>query len=98
MGPVLFIIVALLGGLGWLAYEHGYFHGRKKSHSAATLTNAPAAHIPLINTQLIVRVMPSNIATTNTSVSPKSAAVLDAQIALDRLGISCGSIDGILGL
>jgi lipoprotein-anchoring transpeptidase ErfK/SrfK len=27
----------------------------------------------------------------------KSAAVLDAQIALDRIGISCGSIDGVIG-
>jgi lipoprotein-anchoring transpeptidase ErfK/SrfK len=34
---------------------------------------------------------------TNAQASAKSAAVLEAQIALDRMAISCGSIDGVLG-
>ena len=97
-GTVLFIVAALLGGLGWLAYENGYFSWLKRSRAAEPSTNAPAARVPLINTQIIVRAASANITTTNASASSKSAAVLDAQIALDRIGISCGSIDGVLGL
>jgi len=47
--------------------------------------------------QLIVRALPTSGTSTNLNDWAKPLTVLDAQIALDRLGFSCGSVDGVLG-
>lgn len=52
---------------------------------------------PKISTQLVFRTTQVIIPPTIQIVSPKSAAIFEAQISLDRLAISSGSIDGVAG-
>ncbi len=61
----------------------------------ATNQSASATQRVAIARQPVQRVTPSAVSTN--SVANKSAIVFDAQVALDRLGISAGSIDGVLG-
>jgi len=99
------VIMALLGGVAWLAFERGRLSWFDNSRLPLSPTNAPAARAPsdntnpptLINTQIIVRAAPAKTTSTDTGAALKSVALLDAQIALDRLGMSSGSIDGVPG-
>ena len=62
--------------------------------SPPPLSNAPLSRI---STQVVFRTVPASIPMANQVASPKSAALFEAQISLDRLGISSGSIDGVAG-
>jgi lipoprotein-anchoring transpeptidase ErfK/SrfK len=57
-------------------------------------TNTPPSKI---STQIVFRAVPVSLPMTNPVAAPKSAAIFEAQISLDRLGISSGSIDGVAG-
>jgi lipoprotein-anchoring transpeptidase ErfK/SrfK len=103
---------ALLAGAAWVAWEQGYFPEAGKPGRIAPVpaTNVTSAAQPEAPPRAAISNTPSNIvpvsftgASSNVAqprTSPPSgraSAVLEAQIALDRQGISCGSIDGVLG-
>jgi lipoprotein-anchoring transpeptidase ErfK/SrfK len=86
----------VLAGIAWLAWERGWFGRTVKNGTAGTNALAEAVRTnSFVSTTVVVRSVLS-IAPTN-SDPIRATSVLDAQIALDRLGISCGSIDGVMG-
>jgi peptidoglycan hydrolase-like protein with peptidoglycan-binding domain len=96
-GVLWFVVLALLVGAGWLAWNRGWFQEGKEAGNAASATNAlpvRAQNPSGISTSIVVR--PIIPATTNLDPT-RVVTVLDAQIALDRMAISSGSIDGVLG-
>ncbi len=97
-GLVWLVVLALLAGGGWFAWERGWFQNRKVTRDSTPVTNAPvlsSAKSSGINTTVIVRPLAPS-ASTN-SVPARALTLLDAQIALDRMAISAGSIDGVPG-
>jgi lipoprotein-anchoring transpeptidase ErfK/SrfK len=75
--------------------------------STVVATNKPASNAPakvsLPSVPVVKATNPPPVtaivtAKTTNGVASKSSAVLDAQVALDRMAISPGSIDGVLGL
>ena len=92
------VVLVLLAGGGWFAWERGWFQSRKTVREVAPATNAPAfssTKTSGINTTVIVRpLLPA--ASTNTDPA-RALTLLDVQVALDRMAISAGSIDGAPG-
>jgi lipoprotein-anchoring transpeptidase ErfK/SrfK len=88
---VVFLLILL--ATSWLVWRKWKQPANKASQS--TPTNSPAAKssMPQLTNKPSARVIATNVLLPAT----KSAAVLDAQVALDRLAISPGSIDGVLG-
>src|SRR5215210_6162135 len=79
------VLVVIAGVVVWLGYREWK---RRSSHSAkdsASITNQPAATQRVDVAKTPVKRVVANAAPTN-NASAKSAAVLDAQIALDRIG------------
>jgi peptidoglycan hydrolase-like protein with peptidoglycan-binding domain len=97
-GVLWFVILALLAGGLWFAWNRGWFQNRNVASDTASKTNALSAqpqNPPGINTSIIVR---TKVPVSSTNADPSGAlSVLDAQIALDRMAISPGSIDGVPG-
>ncbi len=97
-GVMWLVVLALLAGGGWFVWERGWFQKRNAARTTTPETNAPALASTKpsgVNTTVIVRpLVPA--ASTNTD-SARALTLLDAQIALDRMAISAGSIDGTLG-
>jgi lipoprotein-anchoring transpeptidase ErfK/SrfK len=102
---LVFVCIALLAGLAWLGRKQHWwqrihqfsFLFSQTNHAALTrpVTTNAVASAPSIGSS---KPMQANITASNSaSPSPEPTAVLEAQIALDRLGISPGSIDGVLG-
>ncbi|HMJ90901.1 MAG TPA: peptidoglycan-binding domain-containing protein, partial [Candidatus Acidoferrum sp.] len=95
-------LVVLVTWLGWKEWK-------RRQHPTRLLSNAPGATNQSVRapapasvhslTGTVVRriAVPMTNAGFTEAASAKSAAVLEAQVALDRLGISSGSIDGLLG-
>ena len=89
----------------WLAWRAGYFPTGHRTDTTALLTNAPAPVVhqepPLVSTTLVTRaVLPdptTNVAGPPSNSPVPASVVLAAQIALDRMAFSPGSIDGVLG-
>ncbi len=97
-GVAWFVVFALLAGGGWFAWERGWSQSGQVALDTPPETNAPALSSTKssgLNTTVIVRPLVPP-ASTNTDPA-RALSVLDAQIALDRMGISAGSIDGALG-
>ena len=97
-GVVWLVVLALLAGAGWLVWQRGWFPKFSTARVTSVETNAPpppSAKPTGISTTVVVRpVAPP--ASTNLD-SARALTLLDAQIALDRLAISAGSIDGVPG-
>ena len=92
------LVIALLAGGGWLAWRRGWLQPRSLASITAVPTNAPApprTNSSGVSTAVIVRPLPPLLAT-NAS-SSRAMSLLDAQIALDRMAISAGSLDGVPG-
>ena len=100
-GFLAFVVLALLAGLGWLAWQHGYIQHWTQSISTPKSTNPvpPLARAPqpVPITNVVPAPTPTNMVLRTNSPSVKAVALLDAQIALDRIGFSAGSIDGVSG-
>lgn len=97
-GALWFVILGLLVTGLWFTWNRGWFQNRNVADDAAPKTNAPSAqpqNPPGINTSVIVRAKVP-VSSTNADLS-SVLSVLDAQIALDRMAISPGSIDGVPG-
>jgi lipoprotein-anchoring transpeptidase ErfK/SrfK len=94
--------LAVLGVLSWWGSEKHWWANLKEFSSSATGTNQGSSNVPPLTNVAMepptgeVRRIKVPVPLTDAFVS-KSNAVLEAQIALDRLGISPGSIDGMPG-
>jgi len=97
VGAICLVLIFLLGGVAWLTWKRGYFSKSEQTKISSAASNVPAA---ATNSRLpptaLTLVRQSN-APALEATATKTGAVLDAQIALDRIGISSGSIDGVLG-
>ena len=82
----------LIGISAWLLLERGRTRATPSPEPQARITNSPPAAAPEWSGSTS-----SNGPRTNGSSSVTAAAILDAQVALDRIGISPGSIDGVPG-
>jgi len=102
-GPLVMVLAA--GVACWFAWHRGWLtRDHHQARAIALSSNAPAATprsapvLPSARAATIAGpILPAPIKAPPTPPSSKSAAVLEAQIALDRLAISPGSVDGVLG-
>ena len=93
-----FVVLVMLAIPGWLAWKSDWFAQAKRQEAQVPFATAPVAQAiatsPISTT--IVRRAISNAVPTNSGLSGADA-LLEAQIALDRMALSPGSIDGVNG-
>lgn len=89
--------VALVAGVTWLVWKRGWLSDKATKRVAVSLTNAPVPQSPTISTTIVQRPIPTSAPTNSNRLGAVPASLVDAQIALDRLAISPGSIDGVNG-
>lgn len=92
---VIFCVIALVI-LAWWGWRNDWLTQEEPGQSR-TSTNTPVSHpttVSRISTTLVTRAIVPVL--TNASAAPADS-MLEAQIALDRRGISAGSIDGVAG-
>ncbi len=98
----------LSGGAVWVFWQKGYLrNGNPKPFSSGSvdkpvpplpeLEDSPATTPPRLPVSALVVVPRTNTAIPTNPPPVKSSAVLEAQVALDRIGISSGSVDGVMG-
>ncbi|HEY0552284.1 MAG TPA: L,D-transpeptidase [Verrucomicrobiae bacterium] len=95
----LLICGASVAGLGWVAWTSHWFGRQKAEEDHQTRpTDAPMTQAVItsqISTTIVRRTIATVAPTNSERVSVES--LLEAQIALDRLALSPGSIDGVNG-
>jgi peptidoglycan hydrolase-like protein with peptidoglycan-binding domain len=97
-GVAWLVVLLLFAGSSWFVWERGWFRTREAAPERMSESNAPVLSSNKssgISTTVIVRPLVS-AASTNID-SARALNVLDAQIALDRMAISAGSLDGVPG-
>lgn len=98
---LLFVVIALLAGVAWIGSMRDWWARDKDTRSVPPRTNESqldASARPSISAGAQVQALQFQTNSSNSDSSPaKSPSVLDTQVALDRLAISPGSIDGVLG-
>ena len=88
-------LLALLSVVAWLIYQRERVPAIAKSPgplAQATITSSPPAPAPERSSSIS-----SNGTKTIATAASQAAMIFDAQVALDRMGISPGSIDGVFG-
>ncbi len=95
-GLIAFVVLALFAGLGWLAWQRWpqFLSVPSNTNPAPSVVPAPQ---PVSATNIPRALIPTNAVVRTNSSSTKVPGLLDAQIVLDRLGFSAGSIDGVSG-
>ena len=97
-GWVWLVVLAMLVGAGWFGWRRGWFPVLPTTRVSSVETNLPPAAPPNssgLNTTVVMRSI-APLASTNLEPD-RVLTLLDAQIALDRMAISAGSIDGVSG-
>lgn len=100
---LVFVFAMLLAGVAWLCSTQGWWRWQRSAFSNPTnelkfSANASSHVLASVSERTPTAVGQIESSPTNSSsTAAKSEAILEAQIALDRLAISPGSIDGVLG-
>jgi len=100
---LVFVLAMLLAGVAWLGSTQGWWRREPFATSNPTnelqfSVNAPSNGLASASERVPAAVGRVESGPTNShSSAAQSEAILEAQIALDRLAISPGSIDGVLG-